>query len=63
MKQIKKQMARGLHDAATDEPFELFISQTDVRWCYYRDTRAAASPSSASARAGREPFRDARRGS
>eukprot|EP00629_Pelagomonadales_sp_RCC1024_P013020 CAMPEP_0119282876 /NCGR_PEP_ID=MMETSP1329-20130426/27435_1 /TAXON_ID=114041 /ORGANISM="Genus nov. species nov., Strain RCC1024" /LENGTH=200 /DNA_ID=CAMNT_0007283541 /DNA_START=191 /DNA_END=790 /DNA_ORIENTATION=+ len=38
MKQIKKQMARGLHDAATDEPFELFISQTDVRWCYYRDT-------------------------
>jgi N-acetyltransferase 10 len=37
MKAIKKQIARGLHDA-TDEPFELFISQTDIRWCYYRDT-------------------------
>ena len=37
MKAIKKQIARGLHDA-TDEPFELFISQPDIRWCYYRDT-------------------------
>ncbi|KAH8062770.1 pyruvate carboxylase [Aureococcus anophagefferens] len=37
MKAIKKQIALGLHDA-TDEPFELFISQTDIRWCYYRDT-------------------------
>ena len=32
MKQIKKQIARGLHDASTDEPFELFISQTQIRW-------------------------------
>ena len=39
MKQIKKQVARGLHDASTDEPFELFISQTRIRWCYYRDTQ------------------------
>ena len=39
MKQIKKQVARGLHDATTDEPFELFISQTRIRWCYYRDTQ------------------------
>ena len=37
MKAIKKQIARGLHDS-TDEPFDVFISQTDVRWCYYRDT-------------------------
>ena len=37
MKAIKKQVARGLHEAG-DDPFELFVSQTNVRRCYYRDT-------------------------
>lgn len=39
MKQIKKAKARGLHDATRDDPFELFISSTDIRWCYYKDTQ------------------------
>lgn len=38
MKQIKKAEARGLHDPVRDDPFELFISSTDIRWCYYKDT-------------------------
>jgi N-acetyltransferase 10 len=38
MKQIKKQVARGLRDADAEDPFELFATSTDVRWCYYKDT-------------------------
>lgn len=39
MNQIKKQMARGLYDATSDDPFELFISSTNIRWCYYKDSK------------------------
>ncbi|KDO26199.1 hypothetical protein SPRG_08561 [Saprolegnia parasitica CBS 223.65] len=39
MKQIKKQMSRGLYDSNTEDPFELFISSTDIRWCYYKETQ------------------------
>lgn len=38
MRQIKKQQQRGLYDPNKDDPFELFISSTDIRWCYYKDT-------------------------
>lgn len=38
MRQIKKQQQRGLYDAGKEDPFELFISATDIRWCYYKDT-------------------------
>ncbi|TYZ65167.1 hypothetical protein PybrP1_009676, partial [[Pythium] brassicae (nom. inval.)] len=38
MRQIKKQQQRGLYDPDKDDPFELFISATDIRWCYYKDT-------------------------
>ncbi len=38
MRQIKKAQARGTHDPTTDDPFDLFVSQTDIRWCYYRDS-------------------------
>lgn len=38
MRQIKKQQQRGLYDASKDDPFELFISSTDIRWCYYKET-------------------------
>lgn len=38
MRQIKKQQQRGLYDASKEDPFELFISSTDIRWCYYKDT-------------------------
>lgn len=38
MREIKKLMARGLYDADRDDPFDLFISSTDIRWAYYKDS-------------------------
>ena len=38
MKQIKKNKARGLHDPDRDDPFDLFISSTEIRWTYYKDS-------------------------
>jgi len=38
MRQIKKAQQRGTHDPTTEDPFELFISQTDIRWTYYKDS-------------------------
>ena len=38
MKQIKKSIQRGLLDPDKDDPFELFISSTDIRYCYYKET-------------------------
>uniref|UniRef100_A0AAV1VF88 RNA cytidine acetyltransferase n=1 Tax=Peronospora matthiolae TaxID=2874970 RepID=A0AAV1VF88_9STRA len=39
MRQIKKQQQRGLYDPSKDDPFELFIASTDIRWCYYKETQ------------------------
>ncbi|KAJ0392222.1 hypothetical protein P43SY_011549 [Pythium insidiosum] len=39
MRQIKKMQQRGLYDSNKDDPFELFISSTDIRWCYYKETQ------------------------
>ena len=38
MRQIKKQIQRGLLDPEKDDPFELFISATDINYCYYKET-------------------------
>ena len=38
MKQIKKNQQRGLHDPDIDDPFDLFISSTNIRWAYYKET-------------------------
>lgn len=32
MRQIKRQVQRGLHDPDKDDPFDLFISSTNIRW-------------------------------
>ena len=37
-KQIKSQIARGIRDADEDDPFELFVSSTNVRYTYYKET-------------------------
>ena len=29
---------RGLHDPDRDDPFDLFISSTNIRWTYYKET-------------------------
>jgi N-acetyltransferase 10 len=39
MRQIKKQIQRGLLDPNKDDPFELFVSSTQIRWCYYKETQ------------------------
>ncbi|KAJ1542463.1 N-acetyltransferase 10, partial [Cladochytrium tenue] len=38
MKQIQKQIARGQRDADEDDPFELFVSSTSIRYTYYKET-------------------------
>eukprot|EP00624_Nannochloropsis_granulata_P004450 evm.model.NODE_3200_length_18072_cov_20.463037.3 len=38
MRQIKRNVQRGLHDPDKDDPFDLFVSSTNIRWCYYKET-------------------------
>jgi len=38
MKQAKKEVKQGVRDPNIDDPFELFISSTNIRYCYYKDT-------------------------
>ncbi|GBG32874.1 RNA cytidine acetyltransferase [Hondaea fermentalgiana] len=38
MRQIKKQVQRGLYDPERDDPFELFMASTNIQWRYYRDS-------------------------
>ena len=38
MKEIKRLQARGLYNKDVDDAFELFISSTDIRFCYYKDS-------------------------
>ncbi|KAH7819850.1 putative N-acetyltransferase 10 [Monocercomonoides exilis] len=38
MKQIKRMALKGLVDKESDNPFELFMSSTQIRWCYYAET-------------------------
>lgn len=39
MKHIKRQIQRGLRDTDEDDPFELFISSTDIRYTFYKDSQ------------------------
>jgi N-acetyltransferase 10 len=38
MQEIKKQIQKGLRSADEDDPFELFIASTDIRYTYYKDS-------------------------
>jgi N-acetyltransferase 10 len=38
MKQINRLKQKGNWDSNTDDPFELFISSTEIRWTYYKDS-------------------------
>lgn len=38
MQEIKRDQARGIYDPERDDPFELFISSTNIRWTYYKET-------------------------
>ena len=38
MREIKRNKQRGLHDPDIDDPFDLFVSATNIRWAYYKDS-------------------------
>jgi len=38
MKQIKRMIQKGIKDPDAEDPFELFISSTDIRYTYYKET-------------------------
>ena len=38
MNEIKNQKKKGVYDPNVDDPFELFITSTDIRYTYYKDT-------------------------
>jgi len=38
LKQVKKLQQKGLFDKDVDDPFELFVTSNDVRYCYYKET-------------------------
>ena len=38
MKQMKKKMKKGVYDSSSDNPFELFLSSTNIRYTYYNET-------------------------
>ena len=37
-KLIHKQLREGTYDNTIDDPFNVFISQNDIRYCYYRES-------------------------
>ena len=37
-KKIKKEIKRGVREADTDDPFELFVSTQNIRYVYYKET-------------------------
>lgn len=39
MNQMKKLVARGMKDPDQDDPFDLFISSTNIRYTYYKETQ------------------------
>jgi N-acetyltransferase 10 len=36
--QIKKEIARGIREVDQDDPFDLFVSSTNIRYAYYKET-------------------------
>lgn len=35
---IKKEVKRGIREVNTEDPFELFLSLSNIRYCYYKET-------------------------
>lgn len=38
MKQLQKKLKSGAMDVREDDPFDLFIAATQIRYCYYSET-------------------------
>lgn len=39
MGEVKKMMKKGLYDPNLEEPFDLFITSSEIRYCYYKETQ------------------------
>lgn len=39
MKEITASMKEGNYDSLSENPFDLFITQTDIQYCYYKDSQ------------------------
>ena len=39
MKLLQKRIKEGTMEVNEDDPFELFICATEIRWTYYKDTQ------------------------
>ena len=38
MLEVRKKIKHGLADPSKEDPFELFLSATNIRFCYYNET-------------------------
>ena len=38
MRQLQKKLKSGSMDVKPDDPFELFVAATTIRYCYYAET-------------------------
>lgn len=38
MKQLQKKLKSGAMDVRQDDPFDLFVAATQIRYCYYSET-------------------------
>lgn len=39
MKEITSSMKNGNYDSLSENPFDMFITTTDIQYCYYKDTQ------------------------
>mgnify|MGYP003878243723 CR=1 FL=1 len=39
MNEVKKQLKKGLYDPDLEEPFDLFITSSEIRYCFYKETQ------------------------
>ena len=38
MKEVKNMQTKGLYDSDVDDPFQLFIASTDIKYTFYKDS-------------------------
>ena len=38
MRQLQKKIKSGTLNLKQDDPFELFVAATNIRYCYYKET-------------------------
>jgi len=44
IKEVKNMQAKGLYDENVDDPFDLFVSSTEIRYTYYKESHKFIMP-------------------